>query len=167
MIFLHFGLQTRNLSSPWGGVSSAALEGDTISPGTGVLFCPPLPRDTPHVPELDFPTGHGSQREKYAGSAVIDHPSLERVGVGARGAVIFSFLDCSSKSTMSGQNHHDLATMARLDEESMMRALQARYAKDMIYTYVGDILVAINPYQDLGIYGSQEQRQYRQVGYGL
>lgn len=36
-----------------------------------------------------------------------------------------------------------------------MDQLRARYQKDKIYTYVGDILVAVNPYRPLALYDSK------------
>lgn len=41
----------------------------------------------------------------------------------------------------------DLATLATLDEPAILRALQLRYTNDLIYTYVGDVLIAVNPFR--------------------
>ncbi|XP_023802295.1 myosin-IIIa-like, partial [Cyanistes caeruleus] len=38
--------------------------------------------------------------------------------------------------------------------------LQKGYAKDQIYTYVGDILIAVNPFRNIDIYSSQHSKLY-------
>ncbi|XP_077989266.1 myosin-IIIa-like [Glandiceps talaboti] len=55
----------------------------------------------------------------------------------------------------------DLATLANLDEETLLDELRYRYSKDQIYTYVGDILVAVNPFKDIGIYTKKFSDMYR------
>lgn len=46
----------------------------------------------------------------------------------------------------------DLATLSRLDNDILVDQLRGRYAIDDIYTYLGDILVAVNPYRPLPLY---------------
>lgn len=46
----------------------------------------------------------------------------------------------------------DLATLEVLTEEAIVEQLQKRYTENHIYTYIGDILVAVNPFTDVGIY---------------
>lgn len=57
----------------------------------------------------------------------------------------------------------DLAALSRLDETILLEELRFRYAKDKIYTYVGDIVVAVNPYKSLPIYGREQLQKYRNV----
>ena len=45
--------------------------------------------------------------------------------------------------------HDDLATLAHLDEPNILRALSMRFEEDRIYTSVGPILVAVNPWKRL------------------
>lgn len=54
----------------------------------------------------------------------------------------------------------DLATLSKLDDKVLLDELKARYNNDKIYTYVGDILVAFNPYRDLGIYTNELRAKY-------
>uniref|UniRef100_A0A8C0ERV4 non-specific serine/threonine protein kinase n=1 Tax=Bubo bubo TaxID=30461 RepID=A0A8C0ERV4_BUBBB len=54
----------------------------------------------------------------------------------------------------------DLATLEVLDENTVTEQLQKGYAKDQIYTYVGDILIAVNPFRNIDIYSSQYSRLY-------
>lgn len=46
----------------------------------------------------------------------------------------------------------DLATLEVLTEDAIVEQLQKRYTQNQIYTYIGDILVAVNPFTDVGIY---------------
>ncbi|XP_025077881.1 myosin-IIIb-like [Pomacea canaliculata] len=55
----------------------------------------------------------------------------------------------------------DLATLVRLDEQILLGEIKERYTKNRIYTYVGDILIAVNPFRDLGVYGKEVSAQYR------
>ncbi|CAF3093952.1 unnamed protein product [Rotaria sp. Silwood2] len=59
----------------------------------------------------------------------------------------------------------DLSTLSVLDEESLLRELRARYKKGIIYTYIGDVLIAINPFKQLNIYEKQQHDLYKYVQY--
>uniref|UniRef100_A0A8C9ZKS8 non-specific serine/threonine protein kinase n=1 Tax=Sander lucioperca TaxID=283035 RepID=A0A8C9ZKS8_SANLU len=54
----------------------------------------------------------------------------------------------------------DLATLEVLDENTVTEQLQTRYGQDQIYTYVGDILIAVNPFHKMEIYTSQYTKMY-------
>ncbi|KAJ1771670.1 class II myosin [Coemansia sp. RSA 1843] len=55
----------------------------------------------------------------------------------------------------------DMADLGYLNEASVVHNLKQRYASNMIYTYSGLFLVAVNPYYDLQIYGSEYVAAYR------
>jgi len=55
----------------------------------------------------------------------------------------------------------DLAALDILSEGGIVEQLQCRFQQNQIYTYIGDILVAVNPFIDLGLYTDMEQRRYR------
>ncbi|MBN3300236.1 MYO3B protein, partial [Amia calva] len=57
----------------------------------------------------------------------------------------------------------DLVNLEVLDEETIIANLQRRYADLQIYTYVGDILIALNPFQNLSIYSPQFSKLYHGV----
>lgn len=42
-----------------------------------------------------------------------------------------------------------------LSQNTVAEQLQSRYGRDQIYTYVGDILIAVNPFHQLDIYTPQ------------
>ncbi|KAK0149076.1 Myosin-IIIb [Merluccius polli] len=57
----------------------------------------------------------------------------------------------------------DLVNLEFLDEETIISHLQKRYNELQIYTYVGDILIALNPFQALSIYSPQFSKLYHGV----
>ncbi|XP_044525738.1 myosin-IIIb-like [Gracilinanus agilis] len=57
----------------------------------------------------------------------------------------------------------DLVNLEVLDEDTIIHQLQKRYADLQIYTYVGDILIALNPFQNLNIYSPQFSKLYHGV----
>ncbi|KGL79234.1 Myosin-IIIb, partial [Tinamus guttatus] len=57
----------------------------------------------------------------------------------------------------------DLVNLEVLDEDTIIHQLQKRYADFQIYTYVGDILIALNPFQNLSIYSPQFSKLYHGV----
>lgn len=46
----------------------------------------------------------------------------------------------------------DLARMDVLTDDLLIGTLERRLSAGRIYTYIGDILIAVNPYTDLGLY---------------
>lgn len=46
----------------------------------------------------------------------------------------------------------DLAALDNLSEDTIVQQLEKRFDQRQIYTYIGDILVAVNPFADLGLY---------------
>lgn len=54
----------------------------------------------------------------------------------------------------------DLAALEVLSEESIVEQLKNRYDSNQIYTNIGDILIAVNPFENLGLYGPSHQRKY-------
>jgi len=54
----------------------------------------------------------------------------------------------------------DMISLQQLTEESLLENLEVRYNKDLIYTYTGSILVAMNPYQVLPLYSMNTVKSY-------
>ncbi|NXS48529.1 MYO16 protein, partial [Balaeniceps rex] len=46
----------------------------------------------------------------------------------------------------------DLAALAELDEAARLSGLRERFLRQQVYTDVGDILIAMNPFQPLPLY---------------
>ncbi len=55
------------------------------------------------------------------------------------------------KSLSSSDN---LTSLPELNKKTLLRAMKDRFLQDHIYTDVGDILVAINPFSQLPFYGN-------------
>jgi len=61
---------------------------------------------------------------------------------------------------MPGQTHN-LTDLENLTEEQLLLELTVRYKSDVIYTYVGDILCAVNPFKMIpGMYEEDKRRMY-------
>eukprot|EP01018_Ginkgo_biloba_P021924 Gb_03453 [translate_table: standard] len=61
----------------------------------------------------------------------------------------------------------DLIQLSYLNEPSVLHNLEHRYAQDMIYsmqTKAGPVLVAINPFKDVSLYGNDFIEAYRVKG---
>ncbi|ESQ50397.1 hypothetical protein EUTSA_v10001881mg [Eutrema salsugineum] len=65
----------------------------------------------------------------------------------------------------SGVN--DMTTLAYLHEPGVLQNLKSRYYIDEIYTYTGDILIAVNPFKQLeNLYGDHMIAHYKGVPFG-
>ena len=60
--------------------------------------------------------------------------------------------------------HGDLVLLDSLDEGLMLHNLRVRFLRDEIYTGVGDIVVALNPFKRLPLYGSEVIDAYNRAG---
>ncbi|GER53908.1 myosin-like protein [Striga asiatica] len=56
----------------------------------------------------------------------------------------------------------DLIELSYLNEPSVLHNLQYRYSKDILYSKAGPVLVAVNPFKDVSLYGSDFITAYRQ-----
>ncbi|XP_042554711.1 unconventional myosin-Ia [Dipodomys spectabilis] len=55
----------------------------------------------------------------------------------------------------------DLVLLEPLEEKSMLENLQLRYENKEIYTYIGNVIISVNPYQQLPIYGPEFIAKYQ------
>jgi len=60
-----------------------------------------------------------------------------------------------SNKTVAQQGVDDLVMLPKVSEESIVENIKKRYDNDLIYTYIGPVLVSINPYKDLRNTGEQ------------
>ncbi|XP_052368652.1 unconventional myosin-IXAa-like [Oncorhynchus keta] len=64
-------------------------------------------------------------------------------------------------ATGGGQGDHaDLCCLPELTERSLLDNLRSRFRQERIYTYVGSILIVINPFQFLPIYNPKYVKMY-------
>ena len=54
----------------------------------------------------------------------------------------------------------DMIHLDDLSEGALLLNLYNRHQKDLIYTFIGNIMVSLNPYKHLSIYGGDMVRQY-------
>ncbi|GLI66202.1 hypothetical protein VaNZ11_009901 [Volvox africanus] len=72
------------------------------------------------------------------------------------------WLDSSQAHLCNNDNVEDMTTLSFLHEPGILWNLQSRYNDDAIYTYTGNILIAVNPFKPVPyLYGSNIIEQYR------
>jgi myosin heavy subunit len=54
----------------------------------------------------------------------------------------------------------DMTNLPDISEETISENLKLRFTKKEFYTYTGSILVALNPYERVPIYGPEEIKKY-------
>ncbi|KAF8744426.1 DIL protein, partial [Rhizoctonia solani] len=54
----------------------------------------------------------------------------------------------------------DLATLSHLNEPSVLHTIRNRYSQHSIYTYSGIVLIAVNPFQRVALYGPEIIQAY-------
>ncbi|GMR32812.1 hypothetical protein PMAYCL1PPCAC_03007, partial [Pristionchus mayeri] len=61
----------------------------------------------------------------------------------------------------SVQGTEDMIQLGELHESAILRNICIRYRDKLIYTFTGSILISVNPYAEIPIYGADEMRMYR------
>jgi len=62
---------------------------------------------------------------------------------------------------LKGEGVPDFVLMDTISEEAMMDNIRKRYKAEIIYTYIGAVIVAMNPYKKLDIYGKKIIDDYK------
>jgi len=62
---------------------------------------------------------------------------------------------------VKGEGVPDCVLMSALDENAMYNNLKLRFDKELIYTYIGEVVISINPYKRLEIYDKTHIAKYR------
>mmetsp|Transcript_19374 Transcript_19374/g.28663 ORF Transcript_19374/g.28663 Transcript_19374/m.28663 type:complete len:1499 (+) Transcript_19374:129-4625(+) len=66
--------------------------------------------------------------------------------------------------TLEGAGIDDLVVLTHLHEPAILYTLEERYNNNIIYTYTGPILLAINPFCRIPLYGNNILEKYRNDG---
>mmetsp|Transcript_21147 Transcript_21147/g.82083 ORF Transcript_21147/g.82083 Transcript_21147/m.82083 type:complete len:1100 (-) Transcript_21147:145-3444(-) len=64
------------------------------------------------------------------------------------------------KDVMSQSGLDDMTLLSKLTNEQIMQNLKERFENGIIYTNIGDVLISVNPYQWLQIFGSEIIQSY-------
>ncbi|KAF4797358.1 unconventional myosin-XV-like protein [Turdus rufiventris] len=56
----------------------------------------------------------------------------------------------------------DLTRLEEVSESSVLLCLKKRFHRNLIYTYIGQILISVNPFKDLRIYSEDVATEYQQ-----
>ncbi|XP_074871117.1 myosin XVB [Carettochelys insculpta] len=78
-------------------------------------------------------------------------------------------MDMAWKQVYMGENHsveleevEDLSKLEEVCESSVLLCLKKRFHRNFIYTYIGQILVSVNPFKPLSLYLEEVMTQYQQ-----
>ncbi|XP_043863736.1 unconventional myosin-VIIa isoform X9 [Drosophila mojavensis] len=69
-------------------------------------------------------------------------------------------------ATTSNNSVADMTTISEIDEDGINYNLRLRYSNDIIYTYSGTILIAVNPYKCINIFNKDYVQQYHMAKMG-
>ena len=60
--------------------------------------------------------------------------------------------------------HDDMVMLSKSDDRHIHDNLETRYKNDVIYTYIGEVLIAVNPFKNLvGFYDDKKIEEYQGV----
>ncbi|XP_038020347.1 unconventional myosin-Ia isoform X1 [Motacilla alba alba] len=66
-----------------------------------------------------------------------------------------------TSSMLDAEAVADLVLLDPLTEQSLLQTLQERFRRRDIYTYIGNVVISVNPYQSLPIYTPEKVEEYR------
>lgn len=62
---------------------------------------------------------------------------------------------------VGSKEYQDLCNLPDLNEQTLLQNLKARFTNSSIYTYVGSILIAVNPFKFFPIYNPKYVKMYQ------
>ena len=61
---------------------------------------------------------------------------------------------------VNGYGYNDLCALPRLSKDAILSNLKKRFKGEIVYTYVGDIIVSVNPFKNVGAVGRAIPHQH-------
>ena len=68
------------------------------------------------------------------------------------------------QAKLTGAGCNDMCNMSELTKDSILELLKDRFRKEIVYTYVGDIVVSVNPFKNVGAVGKAIRNRYKKGG---
>ena len=62
---------------------------------------------------------------------------------------------------VTGNGYNDMISLPTLTKDSILENLHQRFKKECVYTYVGDIVVSVNPFKNTGCVGKAIRAKYK------
>ncbi|KAJ7610778.1 P-loop containing nucleoside triphosphate hydrolase protein [Roridomyces roridus] len=140
------------------GLIALQLERHRMLPILAQLVDPSTsPEDTEEGVESDPGLVHrGIAPSKKAGKKVAAAP---KKGGGQANKVVKADWKEGFKKKQVGVS--DMTLLTTISNESINENLQKRWTNAEIYTYIGAVLISVNPFRDLGIYNEDTLQKYR------
>ena len=103
--------------------------------------------------------------EAFTPARIIQALSAGKSRVETRSGEVLTVSDSAlgqpiAKLSMLRQVPNDLVQLEEVSDATVVYALRQRYLQDKIYTSIGDILVAVNPFKQLPLYAPLMMREY-------
>ena len=108
-----------------------------------------------------------SESEGWASGSVVrlDGTKIVVTPDGGGGAELsLSKSEVQIKGRLAKDGVKDMMALDILHEGAIQENIHARYQRDEIYTMVGPILISVNPYKRLPLYGDDVMRRYAAAG---
>ncbi|NWZ15774.1 MYO15 protein, partial [Agelaius phoeniceus] len=135
---------------------------------------PAAPRHGPRPPEpLE---GDGAAAEEGAGRYAVVTPQVQRLGSFRRASRMYkqhwstqhvvrmqslcSLPIVRYQEPKEEDGLEDMTQLEDLQEAAVLSNIRTRFERQLIYTYIGSILVSVNPYRLYNIYGKEQVQQY-------
>lgn len=90
-----------------------------------------------------------------------DSDSLSRTPSWAERSDVADFLTSFLRQSTSSKEYPDLCNLPDLNEQTLLENIKARFTSGNIYTYVGSILIAVNPFKFFPIYNPTYVKMYQ------
>ncbi|EMP38993.1 Myosin-Ie [Chelonia mydas] len=154
--------------------STQQASGESLLPGSPELFITLEP-----IPSQDRLPDHGTEEGTSVYSVVVAMlvPRYEVISfigtsVGERDKLL-SYMSYSVKGSKGHYRYHwqshnvkhsgvdDMVLLSKITEDSIVENLKKRYMDDFIFTYIGSVLISVNPFKQMPYFGEKEIEMYQ------